>query len=183
MIYIIMFNLKKYGGPPEKYPEKLVFVAKIASVICVIMGLTMAADLALPKNVVTAKVSKYTGTKIVNFGIYSEDMNSTAYKALRNNETVKLEVSKIYDEIKRITLTEDNNKVLNFPTVDDYMFILMTIVYLIPLMVIIKKKYTSTAGRYIHFGVTMLSPILGIVAAFLLIKLFLVHGIHVFPRM
>lgn len=179
-LLVLVFNTNK--KIEINLPQKLVSISKVSAFICMVIGITMLADLTMPKNTVIEKATK-TESRTMDFGIYSETMNESAYTAIKNNETVKLSVSKIYDEIKKITLLEEHNKILDFPTVDDYMFILLTIMYFLPCMLFFKKSPVSGGGKYLWFLLHIGSIVLGITGILLLGKLFLVHGIHVLSRM
>ncbi|MBB6624579.1 hypothetical protein H7E67_14150 [Clostridium gasigenes] len=109
-------------------------------------------------------------------------MNEVAYNTLKDNEKVKIEVSKIYNEIKEISLIEKNNEVLTFPTVDNYAFLFMIVLFLLPSYIFIRHIFTKITNDFVYYILSILSLVLGFVGIILIIKLFLVHVLHIVER-
>ncbi|MBU3104401.1 hypothetical protein [Clostridium gasigenes] len=95
---------------------------------------------------------------------------------------MKIEVSKIYDEIKEISLIERNNEVLTFPTVDNYAFLFMIVLFLLPSYIFIRNIFPKITNDFVYYILSILSLVLGFVGIILIIKLFLVHVLHIVER-
>ncbi|MBU3089134.1 hypothetical protein KPL42_11620 [Clostridium gasigenes] len=128
------------------------------------------------------QVIKSGNLNTVDFGIYSEELNKVAYTTLKDNEKVKIEVSKIYDEIKEISLIERSNEVLTFPTVDNYAFLFMIFLFSLPSYIFIRDIFTKITNDFVYYILSSLSLVLGFVGVILIIKLFLVHVLHIVER-
>ena len=105
--------------------KTFLIISRIAASICLLVMITMIADLGIPKQILDVTVSKQSASMEVSFGIYKEKLTTNAYDIIRDGEMVQIHVSRIYDEIKQITLIDDKNLTLNFPKVDCYAFIFM----------------------------------------------------------
>jgi hypothetical protein len=176
LIFIFVINIKKKIAP--ELPKIITSISKYAAIICIVIAITMIADLIIPTNIIETSVLKNSNSTTVSFGIYRENMNQPAYEILRNGEKVKIKVSTIYSEIKEIILVERNNRVLSFPTVDDYAFIFMLVVFMTPILLFLKKSYQSSAGKFFHFVLNIIPLIMGIASILIIIKLLLVHVFH-----
>ncbi|MBB6713135.1 hypothetical protein [Clostridium gasigenes] len=182
MIFIISYRVNKKNKPILKLPRTLSIISKITAILCLVLALTMIADIILPKDTFEVQVIKSGNSNTVDFGIYSEDLNEVAYNTLKDNEKVKIEVSKIYDEIKEISLIERNNEVLTFPTVDNYAFLFMIVLFLLPSYILIRNIFTKLTNDFVYYILSILSLVLGSVGIILIIKLFLVHVLHIVER-
>jgi len=173
---------KKAGDVPP-LPKGLIMISRVAAVICVIIALTMILDLFIPKQSFEVTISKTEDSKVVSFGIYSENMNLSAYNKLQNGEKAKIHVSRIYDEIKDITLIDHGNATLEFPTVDGYAFLLIIVMLLVPAVILLKKSYETSMEKYIGLNICILSIIMGFIGVIVIGKLLLVHVLHIIPIM
>ena len=145
--------------------------------------ITMIADLGIPKQILDVTVSKQSASMEVSFGIYREKLTTNAYDSIRDGEKVQIHVSRIYDEIKQITLIDERNQTLKSPTADCYAFIFMIVVFAIPSILLFKRSYKTERTKLFGFCIGIISIILGGVNLIILSKLFLVHVLHVFPIM
>jgi hypothetical protein len=185
MVYIILIFVigprinKENTGLPKAFYR----ISGIAAIVCCIIAFTMIADLALPKQIIEVTVEKEEATKNIIFGDYNEKMRASTYNKVVNGEKVQIHVSRIYDEIKRITKIEDNKETILFPTVDSYVFIFVMIIYitlvLLFLMRVIKKKLSQN----LDFFIGMSTVFMGVLGIFLSGKLLLVHVFHAIPMM
>lgn len=177
--FMLMLRKSAKGGIVPKISDRFIFIARVTAILCLFSALSMIADLAIPKDTFEVTVVKTLDSKTISFGIYSEAMNKTAYNTLQNGEKVQIEVSKIYDEIKRIVLLEKNNEILSFPTVDDYAFLFMIFIFIAPTLLLFKKSFSSEMEKYFYSVLSVLSIILGFMSIIILIKFILVHILHV----
>jgi hypothetical protein len=170
----------------KKVPDlnrTFLLISRIAASICLLVMITMVADLVIPKQIIDITVEKESSSMEVSFGIYKEKMAESAYDIIRDGEKVQIHVSRIYDEIKQITLNDGKNQTLQFPTVDCYAFIFMIVIFAIPNILFFKRTYVADRAKRFGFCVGIISIILGSVSLILLGKLFLVHVIHMIPIM
>ncbi len=182
MVLIISYRVTKKNKTILKLPRTLSIISKITALLCLVIALTMVADILLPKDTLEVQVIKSGNSNTVDFGIYSEDLNEVAYNTLKDNEKVKIEVSKIYDEIKEISLIERNNEVLTFPTVDNYAFLFMIFLFSLPSYIFIRDIFTKITNDFVYYILSSLSLVLGFVGIILIIELFLVHVLHIVER-
>lgn len=183
MALIISYRVTKKNKTILKLPRALSILSKITALLCLVIALTMIADILLPKDTLEVQVIKSGNSNTVDFGIYSEELNEVAYNTLKDNENVKIEVSQIYDEIKEISLIERSNEVLTFPTVDNYAFLFMIVLFLLPIFIFVKNIFPKIINEFVYYLLNISSLVLGFVGIILIIKLFLVHVLHIIERM
>ncbi|MBU3133890.1 hypothetical protein KPL40_15785 [Clostridium gasigenes] len=183
MVLIISYRVTKKNKTILKLPRTLSIISKITAILCLVIALTMIADILLPKDTLDVQVIKSSNSNTVDFGIYSEELNEVAYNTLKDNEKVKIEVSKIYDEIKEISLIEKNNEVLTFPTVDNYAFLFMIVLFLLPIFIFVKNIFPKIINEFVYYLLNISSLVLGFVGIILIIKFYLVHVLHIIERM
>ena len=164
-------------------PKIIAIISKISAILCLVIVLTMVADLMLTKNILKTQVNKVENSRTVHFGIYEEELNKTAYSTLKNNENVEIQVSKVYDEIKKITILDGINEVLYFPTADNYAFLFMMVIFSLPSLIFIKNISTTLINKFVFFYLNIISLVMGFVGLLLIIKLLLVHVLHLVERM
>ena len=163
--------------------KTFLIISRIAASICLLVMITMIADLVIPKQILDVTVSKQSASMEVSFGIYKEKLTTNAYDIIRDGEMVQIHVSRIYDEIKQITLIDEKNQTLKFPTADCYAFIFMIVVFAIPSILLFKSSYKTDRAKLFGFCISIISIILGSVNLIILCKLFLVHVLYILPIM
>ena len=184
MVYVILIFVigPRINKENIELPKAFYRISGIAAIVCSIIAFTMIADLALPKEIIEVTAEKEEASKNIIFGDYHEKMRASTYNKVVNGEKVQIHVSRIYDEIKRITKI-DNKETILFPTVDSYVFIFVMIIYialvLLFLMRVIKKKLSQNLDFFIGMSVVFM----GALGIFLLVKLLLVHVFHAIPMM
>ena len=88
MAFIISYRVTKKNKTILKLPRALSIISKITAILCLVIALTMIADILLPKDTLDVQVIKSGNSNTVDFGIYSEELNEVAYNTLKDNEKV-----------------------------------------------------------------------------------------------
>ena len=68
---------------------------------------------------------------------------------------------------------------LSFPTVDDYVFLFMIVMFIAPTLLLFKKPAGSGMGEKLYGVLGVSAIILGFVSIIILGKLVLVHILHI----